>query len=462
MNTMADFSERIRQLSDVKKQLLAKRLHAIENSHNTSASTQSNARLAAFFVPNEPDASKSTELQKELREHLASKVPQQLIPSVFVPLDSLPRLPNGKVDRNSLPHPDRAIGEESENRDGDVLDDDTATAFDSPTTELEKTLAAIWIEVLGCGMVGRTDDFFEVGGDSLLAIQIVSRVHEAGLVLTPTDIFERRTIENIASHIEENKEQDIKETSDSIDEQEVEQKVRLIPLQPNGSRPPIYFIHILGEGFEYSRAILPYLNPDQPVYGITTMIDGMELDDGDITPYVETLLRQQPTGPYYLVGIFCGGREAFKLARVMQDQGQDVAWLGLVQATTDRTVFKHLPFHKRLFAHLQNLRRTGWSYLRNRLERRRQEKSLPLDLLVAHQNFRFESDDFDGRISLFRLANIAPFVEPELGWKEFTSEPIEIRDVPGNWNDMFEEPHVATLGKEIRESIEEAIRRRSV
>ena len=296
----------------------------------------------------------------------------------------------------------------------------------------------------------------------MLAIQIVSRVHEAGYELTPNDIFEQRTIEKIARQLARQQSQDSAAIPDSIAEENKEQKVRLIPIQPNGSRPPIYFIHILGEGFEYCRAILPHLDPDQPVYGITTMIDGMELDDGDITPYVETLLRQQPNGPYYLVGIFCGGREAFKLARVLRDEGREVAWLGLIQATTDRTVFKKLPIHKRLLAHWKNLRRSGWSYLRHRFERRRMEKSLPLDLLVAHQNFRFESEPIDRRISLFRLANIAPFVEPELGWKEFATEEFEIRDVPGNWNDMFEEPYVAALGKEVRESVEAAVQRQLI
>ncbi len=116
-----------------------------------------------------------------LRQWLAGKLPESMIPSAFVPLAALPRTPAGKVDRAALPEPDRAQPAE-------------ARAFVPPRTAAEERLAAVWAEVLGVERVGAEDDFFALGGDSILGIRLVARAAEEGLHLEPRQVFEHRTL----------------------------------------------------------------------------------------------------------------------------------------------------------------------------------------------------------------------------------------------------------------------------
>ncbi|MEA5622684.1 non-ribosomal peptide synthetase [Nostoc sp. UHCC 0251] len=133
-------------------------------------------RLVAYIVPHRTDVSSS-----ELRNFLQEKLPDYMMPSVFVRVDALPLLLNGKLDRRSLPAPDWTRPE-------------LEAAFIAPRTPEEQILADIWAEVLGVERVGVQDNFFELGGDSILSIQIVARAKEAGLCLTPMQLFHHQTI----------------------------------------------------------------------------------------------------------------------------------------------------------------------------------------------------------------------------------------------------------------------------
>ncbi|MFQ3634162.1 amino acid adenylation domain-containing protein, partial [Roseiflexus sp.] len=120
-------------------------------------------RLAAYLAPANADVPSAAELQA----FLAERLPEYMLPSSYTLLPALPVTPNGKLDRAALPRPD---GEGA-----------AATADDAaPRDALERTLAAIWAEVLGVARVGRTDNFFALGGDSILSIQVVARARQAG------------------------------------------------------------------------------------------------------------------------------------------------------------------------------------------------------------------------------------------------------------------------------------------
>ncbi|HEY2511451.1 MAG TPA: amino acid adenylation domain-containing protein, partial [Polyangiaceae bacterium] len=136
-------------------------------------------RLVAYVVA---DATRSP-TPEELRVHLAEVLPEYMVPGVYVTLPALPLTPNGKVDRQALPAPDSEQGE----RD-----------HVAPVTAEESALCAIWSEVLGVPRVGTRDDFFELGGDSIQSIQIVSRAASRGLRLSARDLFVQRTIAAVA------------------------------------------------------------------------------------------------------------------------------------------------------------------------------------------------------------------------------------------------------------------------
>ena len=140
------------------------------------------AYLVAYLLPNQ-----GSPLSVDgLRNFLKAKLPNYMIPAVFVILDSLPLTPTGKVDRKALPAPDLvrpAAGE----------------VFVSPRTPVEKVVAKIWADVLGVDQVGVHDNFFDLGGHSLLATQVSSRVFNRCRVELPLrTLFEKPTVEELA------------------------------------------------------------------------------------------------------------------------------------------------------------------------------------------------------------------------------------------------------------------------
>jgi amino acid adenylation domain-containing protein/non-ribosomal peptide synthase protein (TIGR01720 family) len=122
----------------------------------------------------------------ELRKRLAEKLPDQMMPSAFVALDELPLTSSGKLDRKALPAPGTGRPE-------------LQAGFLPPRTPAEEALARIWSEVLGVQRVGVFDDFFELGGDSILSIQVVARARQAGLNLSPRQFFQHQTIAALAA-----------------------------------------------------------------------------------------------------------------------------------------------------------------------------------------------------------------------------------------------------------------------
>lgn len=152
-------------------------------------------RLVAYIVPDRPSLStdqlsasvepEPMNLLPSLRSFLQEQLPSYMVPSAFVILDELPLTSSGKVDRKGLPAPDQ-----------------TRSSFDQatpPRTPVEAKLAAIWAEVLRLEQVGVHDNFFALGGDSILSIQIIAKANQAGLQLVPKQIFQHQTIAELAT-----------------------------------------------------------------------------------------------------------------------------------------------------------------------------------------------------------------------------------------------------------------------
>jgi len=145
-----------------------------------------------------------------LRNYLKERLPDYMIPSAFVYLDALPLTSHGKIDRRALPAPDA---------ERPAL----AEAFIAPRTPTEKSLASIWTKLLGINRVGINDNYFELGGDSLLATQLVSQVRRVFEVELPlVDLFQHPTLAELAASIEEI----IIEQMEEISEEEAEQLLK--------------------------------------------------------------------------------------------------------------------------------------------------------------------------------------------------------------------------------------------
>ncbi|NKE60082.1 amino acid adenylation domain-containing protein [Lentzea sp. PSKA42] len=137
---------------------------------------QQGKRLVAYVVGSADVA--------DVRQFLAERLPEFLVPSAIVPLDELPLNTNGKLDKRALPLPDAP----------------DSTSYEAPSTDVERTLAAVWSEVLGVERVGVHDNYFELGGDSIISLQIAARAREAGLELRIADLFTHQTVQQLAAH----------------------------------------------------------------------------------------------------------------------------------------------------------------------------------------------------------------------------------------------------------------------
>ncbi|WP_315533608.1 non-ribosomal peptide synthetase [Delftia acidovorans] len=163
------------ELGEVQAQLLAQ--PEVREAVVLASQGPGGARLVAYVSLNE-------EVEDGLlKERLGQGLPDYMVPSAIVVLDALPLTANGKVDRKALAEPELA----------------GAQVYEAPQGEVEQMLAGIWAEVLGVERVGRSDNFFMLGGDSILSLQIVSRTYRAGWRITPRQLFERQTVAELAA-----------------------------------------------------------------------------------------------------------------------------------------------------------------------------------------------------------------------------------------------------------------------
>jgi amino acid adenylation domain-containing protein len=264
-------------------------------------------RLVAYVVPLEGQSITVNELRGYLKEYL----PDYMIPSDFVLLDALPLTANGKVDYLALPEPDLA------NRS-------MADTFAEPTQILHYQLLSIWEELLQKHPIGIRDNFFDLGGHSLLAARLVARIEQVvGKHLLLAILFAGPTIEQVAS---------------ALQSEGPAPKTPVVTVQAGGSKRPFFFLHgdVTGGAF-YCFPLARHIGPEQPFY----VLEPYRFDDMGVPPsleeaaatHIEALRMVQPEGPYLLGGFCNGGLMAYEMARQLQELGQTVDLLVLVDPT---------------------------------------------------------------------------------------------------------------------------------
>lgn len=436
-------------------------------------------RLVAYVVPDPPGKVTSGELQNFLR----SRLPQYLIPRIWVVLESLPLTPNGKIDRAALPAPQQSDGDRNQ-------------ACISPRTSTEAKLAQLWAEVLHLEQINIDDNFFALGGDSFLALQLMEKVERQFEQALPlSTLFLTPTVEQLAQKL------DTEATSQPWSP--------LVPLQASGSHAPFFCIHpMLG-------VVLPYyelsrqLGVDYPFYGLQPFgLDGKQAPLTTIEAiaayYIEAIQAIQPRGPYHLGGWSFGGLVAFEMAQQLKQAGHEVALLALLDTlapipanqpslwgslrflltTLARSIspfildYWHLllqsliqslseshsklqfPLPTPLIAKLKALT-TSRTPLASDLQLRVMKElaiSPMLRIFLANSQavHRYVPQRYPGKITLFRAVESADESthkhkqHESLGWNQLTTEAVKVYEIPGNHFSILKQPHVQALAAQLK------------
>lgn len=396
------------------------------------------ARLVAYVVPRGDMPSRD-----ELREHLRRWLPDHMVPGLFVELDAIPVLPNGKINRRALPAPSP--------------DPSQARSLPTPPRSATETvILSIWQAALQMEMIGVHDNFFDLGGHSILAVGVVSRIESAlqrpvALAL----LFKHPTVADLAEALSQIQPDDHKDTPVAV-------------LQPRGHGPGLFLL----AGAEMYRRLAQQLDPDMPVYGVfsQTEIDLLEQPTDQAAPVVtvETLAREykalirgiQPHGPYFLGGFSIGGLLAFEVARQLQTEGETIGLIALLDSKLPGHGFRHLIAG--VARRLRLIRREGLGHLlhvyrvyRHQAEHRHEPGSRRIQ--VYAQAIRDHEAAPCDLPAVFLQAGNDPSTAPAYGWRSLLPR-LTIERVPGRHMDILEPPNVEVLAAVMRPHIAEARR----
>lgn len=252
-------------------------------------------QLVAWWIgkgePSAPD--------EELRDFLRRRLPDYMLPAAFVPVDGFPLNPNGKIDPAQLPQPER---------------EKRAAPTTTPQTPLERQLLALWQKTLGRKNLGIDDNFFDAGGHSLLAVRLMDRVSRAtGQELPVASLFYGPTIRQQAALIQQ---------------QGWSPPWRsLVPVQPEGSRPPLFLVPPAGGTAIRFQPLATRLGRDQPIFSFDPVgFDGksapLKTIEEMATHYLKEMRALQPTGPYLIGGMCFGAHVAFEMARQLESRSE--------------------------------------------------------------------------------------------------------------------------------------------
>ena len=450
-----------------------------------------NKYLAAYVVPK---LEASPPPISELRSFLKAKLPDYMVSGTFVFLEAMPLTPNGKIDRRALPVPASSRREQEDN-------------FVAPSTPTEEILAAIWTEVLGLQQVGINDNFFELGGHSLLAARLFAQIEKKlGRNLPLANLFQAPTIKELASlfnqqdHSSEQKKStmQLESATDLLNQSgSLSPSSSLIVIQPNGSKPPLFCIHVLGRGLKFYRPLAHRLGLEQPLYGLAAQI----MDKKYAPPnrvedlaahYIKEMQILQPDGPYFLAGVSFGGSVAFEMAQQLVAQGQKVALLALLDTYASSEAVKQISSSERLSAHWNNFLKLGPIYVLEKMNENVKGKIQSFNDKLNHslheigckfylgigrplpnnlQDFTFQQENnqasrnyvlqvYPGRVTLFRsreqIIEVSSYRDPQLGWGELATGGLECHEVPGTHLGMLQEPHVQVLAEKLKDCLDKA------
>ncbi len=430
---------------------------------------------------------------EELRDFSLSKLPAYMVPATCVVMDELPVNTNGKIDTRALPLPEIIQAREEESSEG--------------FAPVEARLSALWVKTLKVQQIDRNDDFFALGGHSLLGMKLFAQIQrEFDLSLPLSVLFKHPTVRLLAAEI-----QSRTGVSDSLDVTnkipEIEKRERIEPvavveipapeleettvlLQPHGNEPPLFGIHGGDGGVFFYRDLAKRMGASRPFYALESpfLTNGGEIPlepvEETAARYVSEIQKIQSVGPYHICGYSFGGMIAYEMACQLEEQGAEVSFLGVIDAQNPAFDPRRRNLAERVAVNWNDPNRQGAGSLKkaaslgNRVRSglgfrlKSDAEGLAARALPVSKNTgwlrqaqirqantqaqnQYYPPQYQGGITLFRATDGNDKFDygEDFGWGQVVAGKIDLIDVPGNHITMFDQTHIHGISNGMREAL---------
>jgi amino acid adenylation domain-containing protein len=396
------------------------------------------------------------------RNELATQLPSFMVPHDFNIVEKLPTTLSGKIDRKALLN----------------YKSNKIVEYTEPRNETEKIIEIIWKESLNREKIDIFSNFFEIGGHSLIAVRVMNKIQQqTGKKLPLSSLFEHSTIEQLAKLIDA--------------DTEIYSEF-LVPIKPNGTKPPLFMVHGAGLNILNFKNVISNFDDDQPVYGIQGIgpngyDNWFESIEEMAACYIESIIKINPKGPYALAGFSFGGTVAFEMARQLKEQGKKVSIIALLDSHVDSSYYcaslwqkKLLRYYDRTYRRLDYLIEmlTSWKGFKMRAKAKKdyilkmyfgqkdilseQEELTIKEFTVANgmvnkivDRYHLKPQNFE--VDLFRAKDDLEYkLDAEhLGWKKAALKGVNIHNVPGNHLSIVDPPNDKVLARMIQDILDE-------
>lgn len=407
--------------------------------------------------------------QDKMIAFLKMKLPNYMIPAIWVELEKLPLTSNGKIDRNLLFNLD----------DSALL---KRNSSEQPNTITEKILFNIWKENLNLNISGVNDNFFELGGHSLMAVQMLSQFKKlTGKTFQLGVLYQYSDIRSLARFVDSN------QPAGTYDYK------YLVPIKATGFKDPLYIVQgDSGNILNFSN-VIKYIDKEQPLYGLKAIgLDGVYAPFENLTDianhYIKEIVQHNPSGPFLLAGYSSGAYVAVEMRKQLIRMGKQVNLLLIIDADAGMTEYKNkyklipkkikrhypkiLTYIKSSFLQphthalaedtqllqedIHPLENTDGKELKlNRFASEANAKEIKNKRLRAFKNYRIEP--FDDEVYLLKAQISVHYVDfgKYLGWEQYAKKGVNLCEVPGDHFSILLPPYVEEFTLTLQRNLNE-------
>ena len=436
-----EVQERIEKLSIEERKKLFDKVELLLSQKQSESNSRAKAHLVAYVTAKKDFDSKA------LKRSLKSKVPEYMIPSKIIKVDQFPVLPNGKVDKKALSRiHDRA-------NSGMVLNE-----LQAPTNDIEREIHKIWQDVLGLKAIGVHENFFEIGGESILSIQVIAKARSLKIPLSPNELFENQTIAELASLIA------VKRKKAMVEKSAIGFEY-LVHIKPAGSKPPVFCLHSAGSHFFFYNLFAKHLSADRPVYALQASKHEGKIKlhnsvEEMAIAFISEIKRVYPTGPYHFVSYCFNTAIGLEITKRL-GESNDSANLIIADTVADyHSLFSLSKTKIRALSIMTSIRRQPIKTIRRVFEQR-----IVLPLKKKYEELLFDNSKkkikklHDNHVKIYNSYSWSPFngsVQLMLtkknnsdfnakildSWKKIALNGVKVTNVEGHHNNLFLEKSV--------------------